>query len=282
MIEGASTVFENPMQAPQDSALADLIAGHPEIVAVVLLIVSLVLARGGRFLTERGLALFSRSAARVAGGRGELLPDRTVGLIGTLVFWTILVIGFLLALRTLGTGRVFTWIDVPLAYVPRIFIGLVIVGAGWVLGVLARGVVARLQSGATEASLTPRVVQGGVVLLAVITGLQHVGLDVSFIAQLLILVVGVCLAGLSLAFALGARQYVANLLARGAATRYATGDRLRVDAVEGTVVEIHRGGVDLATTDGIVTVPAARFAEAPVLRRTTGQAEGQSEGSDNG
>lgn len=255
-----------PLQAARNSALAELIAGYPEVVAVVMLVVALFAARGGRFLAERGLALVNRSAARVAGGRGELLPDRIVGGLATLVFWTILAAGVLLALRTLGTGRVFTWIDVPLAYLPRVFVGLLIVGAGWVLGVMARNLVARLQSDTGEAALTPRVVQVGIVLLGAMTGLQHMGLDVSIVAQLLILVVGVCLAGLSLAFALGARQYVANLVARGTVGRYAPGDRLRIDDIEGTVVEIHRTGVDLATGEGVVTVPAARFAESAVLR----------------
>jgi small-conductance mechanosensitive channel len=105
------------------------------------------------------------------------------------------------------------------------------------------------------------------------TGLQHMGLDVSFIGQLLILVLGAGIGGLALAFALGARRHVANLVAHAMVARYRPGDRIRIGDIEGVVIEVHRVGVDLVTDEGVVTVPAALFADRPVLRRTptTGQ-----------
>lgn len=260
------------------SVLSRLIGEYPEIAAIVLVIAGMVLARFARFLAVRALLLLNRSALRM-GGRGDLLPDRVVRALGAAAFWTVLAIGVLLALRTLGTGRVFTWIDAPLAYMPRFFVGLVIIGAGYVIGSVTANLVVRMQGPGGDARITPRIVQSAVVLMGAMTGLQHMGLNVSFVADLLILVVGVCLAGLSLAFALGARQYVANLVARSAVARFAPGDRIRLlgadggaAGIEGTIVEIHRGGVDLATPEGVVSVPACRFDECAVLRLDVPQA----------
>ena len=69
-----------------------------------------------------------------------------------------------------------------------------------------------------------------------------------------------------LAFALGARRHVANLLAHRELARINVGERIRIDDVEGVVVEIHDTAVDVTTKHGVATVPAARFAESTVLR----------------
>jgi hypothetical protein len=42
-------------------------------------------------------------------------------------------------MQLLGLGRVFSWLDLPLAFLPRILVGVLIIAAGHVLGVL-RGV----------------------------------------------------------------------------------------------------------------------------------------------
>lgn len=250
------------------SAPVELLERYPEIAAVLLVLVGAGLARVARYLTLRALAVANRGMARFGSGRADLVSERVIRLLGTGAFWLVLAVAALLALRTLGTGRVFTWIDVPLAYLPRLFVGLLIIGVGHLLGQVARNLLLRLQG--PEAStqlLAPRIVQAAIFLVGAMTGLQHMGLDVSFIAELLILVVGVCLAGLSLAFALGARQYVANLVAGSAVARFAPGDRIVIDGIEGTIIEIHRTGVDLATAEGVISVPASMFAEQPILRR---------------
>ena len=48
--------------------------------------------------------------------------------------------------------------------------------------------------------------------------------------------------------------------------RLTPGERIRIDDEEGTVIEIHTTGVDIATAEGVVTIPAARFAELKLLR----------------
>ena len=268
------------MDASGGSALARLIETYPEIAAIVLIAGGVVLARVARYLAQRALAIVNRSVARFGGHRGDLLSERVIRLLGAAAFWLVLAVAVLLALRTLGMGRVFTWIDVPLSYLPQLFVGFVIIGVGHLLGVIARNVVVRLQGSAGDARLTPRIVQAAIFLVGAMTGLQHMGLNVSFIAELLILVVGVCLAGLSLAFALGARQYVANLVARSAVVRFAPGDRIVIDGIEGTIIELHRGGVDLATGEGVVTVPASMFTDRVVLRRDDAGLDASAAGED--
>ena len=53
-------------------------------------------------------------------------------------------------------------------------------------------------------------------------------------------------------------RHVANLLARRELSRLAIGERIRVDGVEGDIVDIYNTGLDIATEDGITSIPAAR------------------------
>jgi len=77
-------------------------------------------------------------------------------------------------------------------------------------------------------------------------------------------VLGVVLAGFSLAFGLGARQVVANLIASHALQRqFAVGQRARIGGIEGEILEFTPTSVILATGEGRVTVPAGRFDEEP-------------------
>lgn len=240
---------------------------YPEVTAGIVLVLGLILAKVVEGLAQRGVLLLNRLLARFAGDRADFISERGGQWLARGLFWLVIIVAILLALRTLGMGRVFVWLDVPLSYLPRILVGLAIIGAAHLLGVMARLLLTRLRGDTADAALLPRSAQAVVLVIGLMTGLQHMGLDVSFIGQLLILLVAAGLGGLALAFAIGARRYVANLVAHAIVSRYSPGDVIRIGDIEGVVIEIHRTGVDLSTEEGVVTLPSAMFAELPVLRR---------------
>ena len=65
---------------------------------------------------------------------------------------------------------------------------------------------------------------------------------------------------------LHAKQHVANLLAHREVSRLAVGERIRVDGIEGTIIEISSTTVEVTTKEGVASIPAARFAVSGVLR----------------
>ena len=246
------------------SGIGSFFAAHPEILAILLAVLGLLAARTVQAVTRR---LLSRLDRRLVETGSAPLSERAVRVLVSLAFWSVAFATVLLVLRTLGAGYVSASLDAALAWLPGVLVGALIIAVGHVLGVAARNLILAMRGDPDTARPLSRLVQGAIFLLGVVTGVQQMGLDVSFVADLIVLVVGVTLAGLSLAFALGARQHVANLVARSTIDRYVPGDLLRIDDVEGVVVEVHRTGVDLRTGEGIVTVPASRFAETVVLRR---------------
>ena len=244
------------------------------MIALGMLIVGIVAARVATAAVGSVLGVLDRRAARLATSDRTLLSPRLISATRSIVFWSILALTVTYALRTLGVGSIATMLTSIIDFIPQLLVGALIVVAGHVVGLIASRVVAELSDDITTESLGPRLLHGAIVVVSVVMGLQHIHVDISFITQLMLIAVAIVGSGLMLAFALGARQHVANLLARRELGRLLVGDRIRVDGVEGDVVEVHPTGVDVATDEGVVSIPGARLTEVAVLRigKTDGRA----------
>ncbi len=249
--------------------LSDLVNSYPELTAVLVLVLGFVLGKLAETAVRRLLLLSDRLAARYGTRQRALFSQVFQRAAGLVAYGTVLVIAVVAAMRLLDIDQLSAWLDSVLAYAPRFIVGLFIIGIGNVVGALLRNLTASFLADGNAGAFGPRLVHAGVVGVAVITGLEQLGIDISFITQLALIALAALVGGLSVAFALGARQYVANLMAQPELLRYATGDRLRVDDDEGVVVEIHRTGLTLATEEGLVAIPAALLAERRVVRITS-------------
>lgn len=254
--------------------LSELVDTYPELTAVVVLVLGFLLGKLAETAVRHLLVLADRLVARYGTRQQTLFSPLFQRVFGLITYATVLVIAVILAVRLLDIEQLSAWLDGALAYAPRFVVGLFIIGIGNVLGALLRNLTAGLLGDGDADALAPRLVHAAVVTVAVITGLQQLGIDISFITQLALVLLASLVGGLSIAFALGARQYVANLMAQPELARYGTGERLRIDADEGVVVEIHRTGLILATDEGLVSIPAARLAEGRVVRITSEPVQG--------
>lgn len=248
--------------------LRDLIQSYPELAALVVLVLGFVLGKLAEMGVRRLFTLGDRLVSRYGGGGRYILAPIFQQGFALLVFALVLGMAAVVAVRLLDIEQLTAWLDTLLAYLPRFVLGLFIIGLGNVIGALLRNLAAGVIARGDGDALFPRLVHLGVVVIAVITGLQQMGMDISFITQLSLIVLGALLGGLSLAFALGSRQYVANLVAQPELARYASGERLRIDEHEGLVVDIYRTGLTLSTDRGLVSIPASRLASGPVVRLT--------------
>ncbi|HEY7886471.1 MAG TPA: hypothetical protein VIC08_16100 [Cellvibrionaceae bacterium] len=246
--------------------LRDLIHTYPELAAILVLVLGVVCGKLAEIAVRR-LLLFIDKLVSTYGSRDRHRVS-TVFQQGfpLLVFAMVLVLAAVIAVRLLDIAQLTAWLDALLSYLPRFVLGVFIIGIGNVLGALLRNLTAGVLARGDVNALLPRLVHVGVVMVAVITGLQHLGIDISFITQLSLIVLASLLGGLSIAFALGARQHVANLVAQSELARYRSGERLRIDEDEGVVVDIYRTGITLATAEGLVSIPSARLASGRVVR----------------
>jgi hypothetical protein len=242
----------------------DWLSQFPELMALLVIIAGWVTA----ILVRRAVAVavprINRSTIRLGSRSGPVLSPQFAQLLQHFVFWGILLASVILGFSLLGDGEVSRWIDGLWVFVSHLLVALGILAVGHILGLLARSLVNGLARDGGAAALS-RMAYAVIAGIAIVMAISHLGLDISFLTRLVLVILGVLFAGLALAFALGARALVANLTAQNDMQCYTAGDRIRLDDVEGTVLEIHRTGLVLSTAEGLARIPAAKFAEMTVI-----------------
>jgi len=192
-------------------------------------------------------------ARRVRGrdARRQLHGRECLGrLAGELSLWIVLLITIIVAAQVAGLAIVTDWLRRLLVLLANLVVGIAIIVVGYFVGLLVR------ERAQAESPLVGRIAQVTVLAIATIVGLDQVGVDVAVVIALTAVVAGGLVAGLFVAFGLGARRFVSNLIgARGARGMLGPGLRVRIGDVEGTVLEITATHIALDTVDGRLLVP---------------------------
>jgi len=239
--------------------------------ALLLLTVGWLVAGWLRKLTRALGARLNRQLGRVL--RGEhaervRLSPALLRLLSNLVFWVAL-LGFVTAAARVADFELLTgWLDRIVDWLPQFLLGVVIVVTGYLIAAVVRDLVydAPDSAGVAQRVLIGKLAQTATFLAALVIGIDQVGIDVTFVTTMIAVVLGVVLAGFSLAFGLGARQLVANLVAaRSLQNHFAVGQRARIGGVEGEITEFTPTGAFIASAEGRVHVPASHFNVEPVI-----------------
>lgn len=260
IFEGVSTVFQNMG--------GQVLQYLPNVaVAVVLLVFGWLLAKLGRLLVVRMIGGLDHVWQRFVSRRGlEHMQSRQppTRLVGELVFWLLMLVFVTLATEVLGLDVFGTWLKQIVAYLPLAAAGLLIVLVGFVVSSLARNLVASAAStaGLARGDLLARSAQIIILFIAIILGIDQIGIDIMFLSVVTSIVLATMLGGIALAFGLGARNHVSNIIASNQLRQiYQIGDRVRIGDVEGRVMNITLSRVILESENGSVDVPAKLFDE---------------------
>ncbi len=254
--------------------IQEFLSDSPELVAVLIAVAGFIVANVLARVTDRLLMRLDSYLRRRAPTRLEQVDLRVLRqTVRGVIYYGSLVFFLLLALQTLSVTVVRQWLNLVMQFVPQLILGGLIILVGYFVGVVVRSLVAGLMSVNSD-HLVPRLAQALVVTAAVLTGLAQTAIDISFISNVLVILVAFFFGGLSLAFALGSRQLVENLLARRALDRYRIGDLVRLNDIQGRIVEILGTAVVLESEEGIVTVSTSRFVDAEVLLVTEPESGG--------
>ena len=188
------------------------------------------------------------------------VSQRLVVLVANLLFWIIILIFAAVAARVAGLDAFSVWLDRIVDYLPTLVAGLLIVIVGYLFSTLVRDIVrATFASvGSKENELAGLAAQLAVLITALVIGLDQIGIDVTFLIILAAVLLGGILLSMALAFGFGARQYIANLIARRQLQgMFETGDHVRLDGVEGRVLEVTPTTIVLINEEGRFLVPAS-------------------------
>ena len=253
----------------------------PNIVGVfLLLLIGWLIAHLLRVVAVR-LALFGeRALSRMTVGPAAVLPrtpSASAKILGSVVFWAVLLFFLTAATQVLGLPIFTAWLTRVVDYLPTVFVGALIVIAGFLLSKLARELVqaAAARAGERQRALIGRVVQAGILATAILVGAEQIGIKVTFLVILAASVVVSLVGAVALALSLGARAYVANLIGgHYLRQRYSIGQQVRVAGYEGRILELTETAVVLETAEGRASIPAKVFNEEVIVLIVSGVRDG--------
>jgi hypothetical protein len=195
------------------------------------------------------------------------------GVIAGFVFWVVFVFFMAAALETLGLPVVTSSLSRIAYYLPNVLAALLVIFAGIIGAKVMGSAVSRAaaRTGTSFGSAIGTTVRGTVILVATVVAVEQVGIQADILIVVVAVVVGSTLAGAGLAFGLGARTAVSNIIASHyVAQTYQVGQIVRVSGVQGKIVQTTPTAVFLAGPEGRVMIPAKQFSEeASVLLMET-------------
>lgn len=254
-----------------------LIAQQPRLLsAAALLLAGWLLALALRMVAVR---LF-RALERIVPGRAlrSGLPRLTIerqisDIIGLIVFWAVLLFFVAAAADALGLPVLSASLAGLGFYVPRLLGAVLVVVVGLVVGNLARDAVtaAAAAAGTPFAPAVGQIVRVAILIAASLIAVAELGIDITLLTAILSVALAAVLGAFALAFGLGARTAVSNIIgAHYLRQTFEPGQTVRFGEVQGTLAAITATAVVLRVADGQVVVPAKQFSESVSMLVTSG------------
>lgn len=262
--------WETALESSYQQLAGYLIAYVPQILgAVVLLVIGWVIAWLLAKMTTSLVGLLGRflhkiSDSLLSGYKINIKPHY-IRLAGRTVFWVVMLFFFAAATSSLGMEFIATWLKEFLIFLPSILAGAVIILSGFLIGNVASSMTVAAAHGAgfRYGHRTGLLVKWTIISIAVVIGLEQLGINIQFITTLVIVQLGVLSFGIALAYGLGSSELVKNLVGSRQANKHLKiGETIQIDDIEGKLLDISQSMLVLETKSGKALIPARRCLES--------------------
>lgn len=190
-------------------------------IALIVLVAGWLLARVARFAVTRGLRAINFNVLTERAGLDEFLRHGgvdidTVGILGLLVYWLVILAALFIAASGIGLPNVTDLIARIMLFVPKVMVTVLILAFG---AYFARFIAATIMTYCKNAEvrdgeLLGRLAQYTVLAFVVLISLDHLGVGGDIIRQTFLIVLGGVVLALALAFGIGGQRWAAELLER--------------------------------------------------------------------
>lgn len=248
--------------------------------ALLYLVVGLLVARLIRKLVSR---LLDKADRIVPHGTMKTYVNHFIqehhvsALLGGIAYWTVIAVVLAVVADTLGLVAASSWLEVIAGYLPRLMGAVAIVIVGFIGSIVVRDVI-EMAAGSMGVDLGEnllRFVRFLIVAVAFLLAAGQLGVDVTVVSGLFMVIAGGVLLSAALAFGLGARTSVNNILATHYLRKlFSEGEYVEIDGYRGRIVKMTSTAVILETEEGRVVVPAGIFNERISVRRRTKGSDG--------
>ena len=232
--------------------------------ALLLILVGWLIARLSqavlaRLLRKLGLDRLAERTGIAQGlttvGAGRNLSD----LIARTTYWLVLIFFILLAIGTLGLTEVVTSaLNSFFAFLPRLVAATVIFIVGAFIARIVGDAITALtmQSNISSGRVMGQAVRYSILVVVVILSLDELGVQTNILTTIIIAIVAAGALGLALAFGLGNRQLVHNIMAGlHAREEFTPGQTISVGEYTGRLIRIGGTKTLLETNDGQISMP---------------------------
>jgi len=237
--------------------------------AALLLAFGWLVAIGFRKLSVKLATIINNLLIRAFPKGKFRFPQVFINLLSQMVFWITLLFFLAATSQIFGLTAFSIWLDRLVEFFPSLMAGALILVVGILLSTLAKD----LTVSATKISHTGYspilgvLVQGTILVIAFIMGLDQIGVQVEFLVTLLAILVAAAVGSLALGLGLGTQSLISNLIGgHYIKQNFHPGQKVRLGNIEGTILELTPVAVILSTDDGKVLIPAKVFqSESSIL-----------------
>jgi small-conductance mechanosensitive channel len=239
--------------------------------ALALLIVGWAAAFAVRWLIHRfgkGLDAILAVLHRWTGQKATRPRWSVSTLVGNIGFWITLAYAVSASAEQLGLVTFANWVLGLLGYLPSVLIGAFILFIGYLVsnGVRNMILVVAESSGFQHGPSLGQLTSGLILAFTLLLGLAQLGLDVDVFSDIVLLATAAIFGSVALAFGIGAGDSVRNVMAAHYVRKaYRPGQRVRMQGLEGEILEMTQVAVILETTEGEAWIPARHFLETVAM-----------------
>ena len=185
-------------------------------------------------------------------------------LAGNIVFWITLAYTVSAAAEQLALITFANWVLGLLGYLPRVLISAFILFIGYLISSGVRNIVMAVAdaSGFQHGLPLGHLASGLILAFTLLLGLSQLGLDITVFSDIIIVAATALFGSVALAFGIGAGDAVRNIMASHYVRKaYRSGQRVRIQGLEGEILELTPVAVIIETGEGAAWIPARQFLE---------------------
>jgi len=235
------------------------------ILSLLVLVIGYIIARLIKLMILRLVKYISR----LINQRFEKINlNQSGSFLGIAFFWIVMIFTFILISDILKLTFVAKGFETILRYSPNVLAAILTILVGTILGKFIARTISEISKrvGFSNADILGKIAQYLILLTAFIIAIDQVGIEVTLIINMLNIILASLLFGAAIAFALGIKTSVSNIIATYYIRKlYNIGDHIKIGEIEGTIIKIEGTVVVLETEIGQYIIPAKEFNETKLL-----------------
>lgn len=236
------------------------------ILSVIVLILGYLVGRLLKFLVIKFIRyLHKLLMQRVSDSIRYINLEQSANFIGNTFFWLVLISTFVLISDILGLHIITTWMESILHFSPNFLAAMLIVLIAVIGGRTVADIISSIgiRVGLNYSNTLGKLVQYLILITAIVIAIDQIGIEVVILINMINIGLAALLFGSALAFGLGARTSVSNILGTFYVRKmYKVGDQVKIDDIQGRIAKIDATSVVIDTQTGQVIVPAKIFGES--------------------